>query len=79
MDYHFLHKVLLLILLINFASTLKNFETEKIPSLNNFIFDYLYLPHDRNLIVHLFEWKWTDIATECQIYLSKNGFGAVQV
>ena len=28
--------------------------------------------------VHLFEWKWTDVATECEEYLGPNGFYAVQ-
>jgi alpha-amylase len=29
--------------------------------------------------VHLFEWKWTDIAIECERYLGPAGFSAVQV
>ncbi|WP_218419235.1 alpha-amylase [Alteromonas lipotrueae] len=29
--------------------------------------------------VHLFEWDWQDVATECETYLSQNGFAAVQV
>jgi alpha-amylase len=29
--------------------------------------------------VHLFEWKWTDIATECETVLGPAGFKAVQV
>ena len=29
--------------------------------------------------VHLFEWKWTDIATECETVLGPSGFHAVQV
>ncbi|MBF7071783.1 alpha-amylase family protein [Glaciecola sp. MH2013] len=29
--------------------------------------------------VHLFEWNWKDIATECETFLSKNGYAAVQV
>ena len=29
--------------------------------------------------VHLFEWNWQDIATECETYLGPNGFAAVQV
>lgn len=39
-------------------------------------------PHwldDRNTIVHLFEWKFTDIADECERFLSKKGYGGVQV
>lgn len=30
-------------------------------------------------IVHLFEWKFDDIAHECEQYLAPNGFAAVQV
>ncbi len=33
----------------------------------------------RTAIVHLFEWKWTDIAQECENYLGPMGFAAVQV
>ena len=29
--------------------------------------------------VHLFEWKWTDVAKECENFLGPNGFAAVQV
>lgn len=29
--------------------------------------------------VHLFEWSWTDIATECETYLGPKGYAAVQV
>ena len=29
--------------------------------------------------VHLFEWKWTDIARECEAYLGPKGFTAVQI
>ena len=32
-----------------------------------------------DVFVHLFEWKWTDIATECEIVLGPAGFKAVQV
>ncbi|XP_017774160.1 PREDICTED: alpha-amylase-like [Nicrophorus vespilloides] len=34
---------------------------------------------DRNSIVHLFEWKWNDIADECERFLQKKGYGGVQV
>lgn len=34
---------------------------------------------NRSAIVHLFEWKWTDIADECERYLGPNGFAGVQV
>ncbi|XP_071983091.1 pancreatic alpha-amylase-like [Engystomops pustulosus] len=30
-------------------------------------------------IVHLFEWRWEDIAEECERYLGPNGFGGVQI
>ncbi|KAI1723115.1 alpha amylase, catalytic domain-containing protein [Ditylenchus destructor] len=30
-------------------------------------------------MVHLFEWKWDDIANECENYLANAGYGAVQV
>ncbi|KAM3914848.1 pancreatic alpha-amylase-like [Leptodactylus fuscus] len=33
----------------------------------------------RTSIVHLFEWRWEDIAEECERYLGPNGFGGVQI
>ncbi|XP_010182267.1 PREDICTED: pancreatic alpha-amylase-like, partial [Mesitornis unicolor] len=33
----------------------------------------------RTSIVHLFEWRWADIALECEHYLAANGFGGVQI
>jgi len=33
----------------------------------------------RTAMVHLFEWKWNDIADECERYLGPNGFAGVQV
>jgi len=30
-------------------------------------------------MVHLFEWKWADIANECETFLAPNGFAGVQV
>lgn len=33
----------------------------------------------RTTIVHLFEWKWDDIAEECELFLGPYGYGAVQV
>lgn len=39
-------------------------------------------PHykaNRSVIVHLFEWKFNDIANECELFLAPNGFGGVQV
>jgi len=29
--------------------------------------------------VHLFEWKWHDVAQECETFLAPNGYGAVQI
>jgi alpha-amylase len=40
-----------------------------------------YDPHfvdSRQGIVHLFEWKWLDIAKECEEFLGPKGFGGVQ-
>jgi len=33
----------------------------------------------KQVIVHLFEWTWRDIAQECERYLAINGFCGVQV
>jgi len=33
----------------------------------------------RTVFIHLFEWPWNDIATECERFLGRNGFSAVQV
>ena len=33
----------------------------------------------RTAFVHLFEWSWNDIATECENVLGPKGFAAVQV
>ncbi len=33
----------------------------------------------RTVFVQLFEWKWTDIAQECETFLGPKGFSAVQV
>ncbi|KAI6187918.1 Glycosyl hydrolase and Alpha-amylase domain containing protein [Aphelenchoides besseyi] len=35
--------------------------------------------HNRTVLVHLFEWKWSDIANECEQFLSKYNYGAVQI
>lgn len=34
---------------------------------------------DRQTYVHLFEWKWTDIANECETFLAKYKYGAIQI
>jgi alpha-amylase len=36
-------------------------------------------PAPRTVFVHLFEWKWSDIARECETYLGPKGFAAVQI
>lgn len=33
----------------------------------------------RNGIVHLFEWRWTDIARECETFLAPYGYAGVQI
>ena len=33
----------------------------------------------RSAIVHLFEWKFNDIADECERFLAPKGYGGVQV
>jgi len=33
----------------------------------------------KTVIVHLFEWKWTDIAKECEQFLAPYGYCGVQV
>ncbi|XP_063317627.1 alpha-amylase [Pelmatolapia mariae] len=33
----------------------------------------------RTSIVHLFEWRWADIAQECERFLGPKGFGGVQI
>ncbi|KAK9680356.1 Alpha amylase, catalytic domain [Popillia japonica] len=35
--------------------------------------------NDRSTIVHLFEWKYLDIAEECEKFLQHKGYGGVQV
>ncbi|CAF1335032.1 unnamed protein product [Adineta steineri] len=34
---------------------------------------------NRHTAVHLFEWKWTDIANECERFLGPHGYSGVQV
>lgn len=33
----------------------------------------------RTTMVHLFEWKWDDIAEECERFLGPRGFGGIQI
>lgn len=39
----------------------------------------LQAPPPRTVFVHLFEWRWADVARECETYLGPKGFSAVQV
>lgn len=41
-------------------------------------FDPYFFPN-HSTIVHLFEWKWDDIAKECEQFLGPNGYGGVQL
>lgn len=34
---------------------------------------------NKGVIVHLFEWKFADIAVECEEFLSPHGFAGIQV
>jgi hypothetical protein len=33
----------------------------------------------RHTLVHLFEWKWSDIAAECERFIGSKGYCGVQV
>jgi alpha-amylase len=33
----------------------------------------------RSVMVHLFEWKWSDIAAECERFLGPRGFAGIQI
>lgn len=33
----------------------------------------------RSVMIHLFEWKWSDIAAECERFLAPKGYAGVQV
>ena len=36
-------------------------------------------PDPSGTFVHLFEWSWADVATECETFLGPKGYDAVQV
>ena len=38
-----------------------------------------YYAPGRSVNVHLFEWKWDDIALECERFLGPRGYGGIQV
>lgn len=35
--------------------------------------------YNRTVMIHLFEWKWNDIAAECERFLGPKGYAGVQV
>lgn len=37
------------------------------------------MTRSRSVIVQLFEWRWPDIAQECEAWLGPHGYGAVQI
>lgn len=53
--------------------------SDRIATKECFRYDRANTLQDRQLMVHLFEWKWTDIAKECENFLQHYGYGAVQV
>src|SRR6478735_3567371 len=40
---------------------------------------HLAPPGPGAVLAHLFEWRWTDIARECEAYLGPAGFTGVQI
>lgn len=58
-------KSVLFLLLVNVSFCWAKFNTNQVD--------------DHSVIVHLFEWKYSDIAVECERWLGPKGFGAVQV
>lgn len=58
-------KIVSLVLLLNITFTYGQFNTNQL--------------NDRSVIVHFFEWKFSDIAIECERWLGPKGIGAIQV
>lgn len=48
------------------------------PAVHSIGYDLNQLP-TRSVIAHMFEWKFDDIASECERWLGPKGYGAVQV
>lgn len=51
-------------------------------SVNFIVASAQFDPHwleKRNTIVHLFEWKFRDIADECERFLAPKGYAGVQI
>jgi hypothetical protein len=42
-------------------------------------YDDIHGVDGKDTIAFLFEWKWSDVANECEQFLSKNGYAAVRV
>lgn len=62
---------------MNVSSALLIFALVALASANRFK-NLNYVP-GRTTMVHMFEWKWDDIANECERFLGPKGFGGVQV
>jgi len=58
-----------MVVLLIVSVTLINVESYKNPN----------VIHGRSVMVNLFEWKWSDIAKECEIFLGPKGYAGVQV
>ena len=52
--------------------------TAPIPS-TELVGQSIHKSSDPNVIVHLFEWRWDDVAQECEQFLGPFGYSAVQV
>jgi alpha-amylase len=52
-----------------------------VPTLSSALFPFQPPAHGPTptALVHLFEWTWADVATECETYLGPNGYRAVQI
>lgn len=85
--FHKLMKIGSIISYINFIDNKKFvFIFIKMLFLSILVFSKLVMayhnPHyvkGHDTMVHLFEWKWSDIADECEKFLGPIGFGGVQV
>ncbi|CAB3261279.1 unnamed protein product [Arctia plantaginis] len=66
---------LFMVLVLPYAITKK--PKEKIPP--RMKYKKTHYVRGRTTMVHLFEWKWKDIAAECERFLGPKGYGGVQV
>ncbi len=58
-----------MVILLIFSITVFNVDSYKNP----------YTIPGRSVMINLFEWKWNDIAKECERFLGPKGFAGVQV